>query len=270
MITEAYEKLNRVKALVLYPIMLDFIAFLLGIAIVDFPSTSTFTLQFSLNPGLPSINHVIEQNVMVNNGLYFSSDPDAFPMAMLFTSIFFLLIGAFIQAGFIGLLYHAIFTQGRISFQTFLKYGSRFWSRLLLVEVIVIVVMIVGGLFTIPFGLYGIVAFLLALFILRILFIYWEFTIIVEDISVIHALKRSWQYFRNRVPETMNVIVTILLLNLLVSFLVNSIWNIVTFVLAIFVYGYLATGLQVTLMMTLQMIMINSTTPEEKENHIVD
>jgi hypothetical protein len=256
MITEAYEKLSRVKALALYPIVLDLAAFLIGLAIIGFAGTSKFTFKFSLNPGLPSISDVIDQNMMAN-GLLISTNSASLPMAMVLAFIVFWVIGAFVQAGFIGLLYEVTFVGESISYSDFIMYGKKYWVRFLLLELIVMAFLIVGALVSIPFSIFGVLLFLVVFFVLRILYIYWEFTLVAEDCSVGEAFTRSRKNFRSRIPETTNVIISLLLLNLLFGFLVNSMWNPVIFLVAILAYGYLATGLQISLMMSLREITLS-------------
>lgn len=256
MITEAYEKLSRVKGLAMYPIFFDLFAFLIGLAIVGFQGTSKFTLKFSVNPGLPSINNVVDQTIMAN-GLNFSTDGTSISLMMILAFVVFLVFGAFVQGGFIGLLHQVVFVGESVSFQEFMNFGKKYWLRFLGLQVIVLVFLLLGGLFAILMGFFGVVLFLVVFLVLRILYIYWEFTVVAENCSVGEAFTKSREFFANRVSETSSVILSIFLLNLLFGILVNSMWNPIVFFIAILAYGYLASGLQMALMMTLRKIIGN-------------
>lgn len=256
MITEAYEKLSRVKGLAMYPIFFDLTAFIIGLAIVGFHGTSKFTLKFSLNTGLPSISNVVDQSLMAN-GMIFSTNGAAIPAVMILAFIVFLPLGSFIQGGFIGLLYNLVFVSETVSFREFMNYGKKYWLRFLILQLIIMAVLILGILLAIVLSIIGALLFLIGFFILRIHYIYWEFTIVVEDLSVREAFIKSREYFTNRVSDTVSIILSIIGLNLLFGILVNSMWNPVVFFISILAYGYLASGLQIALMMSLQQISIN-------------
>ncbi|MBO8171622.1 MAG: hypothetical protein H0Z33_07020 [Bacillaceae bacterium] len=254
MISEGFSKLRDHLSLVLYPILFDLLAFVVGIAVSGFPGQSKMTFKFSLNVGLPSISHVLDQNVMAN-GFSISTDGSAVPMLLILLFIIFFIIGAYLQAGFIGLLHEA--AKGReTSLDRFMRYAGQYWLTYLGINIIIFLFMIVvGGLLILTLSIAGVMIFLILFLVLRILYIYWEFTVITDEVGLAEAFTRSRAYFRNRTPDTVTVIVAIIGINFLFGLVVNALWNPFVLFLAILGYGYIATGMQLSLMLTLHQIL---------------
>lgn len=250
MISQAFSILGRNKSLAMYPIVLDLISFLVGIGVTGFHGESKITLKLALDVGLPSISSLLDRQLMVN-GVHFSLQDPSLPMILVLLFVVFLCIGVFLQGGFIGLLYEA--GRGmRISSDMFLTYAKKFWLRFLALELLVFFFMsFAGGLLILGLGMLGALLFMIFFLVVRILYLYWEFTIVVEDCGIGEAFTRSREHFRNRVPETTSVIISIIGMNAAFALVVNALWNPLVFIVTLVVYGYVATGLQMALMLTL-------------------
>lgn len=253
MVAQSFSLLSKNKSLVLYPIVFDFVALLVGIAVAGFSGGSKITFKLTLNVGLPSISSVVDQTVMAN-GVNFSINNPSIPLVMILIFLVFLIIQSFLQAGYIGLL-HEVVQEREVPFDCFLDYGKRFWLRFLGIQLIVTGIMFVAGMLLVfTLKIVGVILLMILFLVFRVLYIYWEFTVVVDDCTIGEAFTRSRDYFRNRVPETTNIILLIVVINALFAFLVNSLWNPVAFSLNIVAYGFVASGLQIVLMATLHKI----------------
>jgi hypothetical protein len=248
MLNRAFSTLNRNLGLILIPIFMDLASFLLGLMTIGFWGESKVHLKLALDVGLPSIATVLEQNVLASGFSFnFGDGVGAWGFAFLLFLLFFVL-GAYCEAGFIGLLYQAVAKDAPSTLDTFLYYGNRFWLRFLGLNLLVFLVTIVGGLMAMLLFVFGVIAFLVIFLILRIKYIYWEFTIVSEDMGVLEAFNRSKMHYNNRSPEMAIIIIKILVANFIAALIVNFLWSPVMIFIAIPIYSYVATGLQLALM----------------------
>lgn len=249
MIGKAFDRLRRSTSLVAYPVVLDLLALMLGVAFGGFHGHSRFTLKFSLGVGLPSVSNLLDQNVMAN-GVNLSFGGAALPGAMVLLGLAFLLLTAYVQGGFIGLLHEAA-RDRPVSFGLFQEYAGALWLRFLGINLLVgLFVLAVGGI-SLVLGPVGIVLFLILYLTLRVLYVYWEFTVVVERCGIGEAWGQARAFFRNRTADTATVILTILASNFAFALVLNGLWSPPVMVLGIIAYGYVATGLQLALMLTL-------------------
>ena len=97
----------------------------------------------------------------------------------------------------------------------------------------------------------GLIAFMVIFMVLRIAYIYWECTIVADDVGVIEAFSRSKSYFNNRSPELSSIILGILVFNFFFALVVNFLWHPLAVIVLIPIYCYVASGMQLALMMSL-------------------
>ncbi len=259
MISKGFERLNQHLSLAAYSIVTDLIGFFFSLGLTGFPGESKFTLKFAIETGLPSIASVIDQKYATGglNLQLIGNDAGTTTSFIFLTFIFFLIVGSWIEAGFIGLL-HEVVQNNRVSFHQFLEYGRRFFLRMLGLEIFIILFMIITtAILLLILNFVGAILMIVLFIILRILYIYWEFTVVVEDLGVWEAFTRCREHFRNREEHTVQVIIAILFTGMVFGLVVNGLWHPVVLFLAIFGYGYIATGLQVALMFTLHQILYN-------------
>ena len=250
MIFNAFERLPKALLIFLLPAVLDLAAFVIGTLFFGFHGNSKIAFKLHLDVGIPSVSSLADQQnaVLVN-----AFGPNVFHASafVLFWAIVFFLIHAFFQGGYIGLLKDC--ALGRtVTFQRFLEYGGRFFGRFILLEILVLAVTALAMfLLTGILRFLGMLIFLVLFFILRILFIYWEFTVVSDDLSVCEAFVRSRKYFQSRSNTVFAIIGTMLLNNAIFAFLVNAFWNPVPYVLFLLLYDYVASGIQLSLMLSL-------------------
>ncbi|UCZ53696.1 hypothetical protein LGQ02_02605 [Bacillus shivajii] len=248
MIYKGFKTLTEYTSIALYPIMIDFLSFMIAFIVYGFHYHSTISFKFSINPGLPSISDLLENpNVIhsVNFSLDGANSLGSFSLLIIFMFIFL----AFIEGGFIGLLHKGARGEDA-NFHIFLRYGKKHWLDFIVVLIIQLALLFVLFIMMVPFMIPGIFFGMFLLFVLRILFIFWEFTIVTDELRPIDALKKSRFYFKTRIPETFGVIFSILIFNLISGLIINQMSSPIFYMIFIIMYGYVATGFQFALMHT--------------------
>jgi len=249
LIKRAFSALARNYHLVLVPVAMDIVAFFLGLMTIGFWGESKFSFKLTLTVGVPSIGDVLDQNFMAG-GFTFNTDTGfAGPALLIF--VLFLIIGAFVEGGFLGLLYELAGKGESPTLKMFAGYGQRFWGRFIGLRLLMLLVMTAGMFAAVLLNIIGVLAYLVGFIVLRILYIYWEFTIVAEDNGVLDAFHNSRRHFDNRSPELSGIILTIFFANFLAGLIFNMLWTPVFIFAGIFIYGYVATGLQLALMFSL-------------------
>jgi len=262
MINRAFTALGKNISLVIVPVIMDLASLFLGLVTAGFVGESSVEFKFTLNVGVPSIANVLEQKSMAG-GLDFNlaGGSGSEGIALLLFLVFFI-AGAFVEAGFIGQVYELAKTKSP-SVQSFLDYANRFWLRFLGLRLLILAVSFFGAFFSILFGFIGFLTFLILFTVLRIQYIYWEFTLLSEDLALMEALRLSRQHYNNRTPELAGVLVAILVVNFLASLVFNMLWTPMVIFIGIFIYNYLATALQLALMLSKPGLTDSSIQPRE-------
>lgn len=242
MVNRAFGALGRNPGLVIIPVVMDLLSFVLGLALIGYYGEPRVTLKLALDIGLPSISTVLENTVMAG-GFY----PDLGGAALLLFVLFFVL-RAFVEAGFFGLVVQLAKLDEPPTMQNFMDYAQRFWLRFLVLNLLVFGVVLAGILLTAVLWFIGLLASIIGFIVLRVLYIYWELTLVSEDLGVVEAFSRSRQHFDNRTPELTQVIIAMLAVNLVAGLFLNLLMHPVVTFLGIFIYNYAATGMILALM----------------------
>ncbi len=135
LLIQAFRQLNRHLVLVLYPLVFDLIALLIGWSLIGFYGEAQLSLRLILEMGFPSVSHILNTPLLVNTTEFFN----AFERTTLLTLLIVLgmvLVGAFMQGGYIGSLYRLV-ADGTLRFADFLQYGKRNWLRFIFLLIIV-------------------------------------------------------------------------------------------------------------------------------------
>jgi hypothetical protein len=254
MISNAFSRLANNKLLIVFPIAFDLLALMYSLLFSGFYGESKFSIKFTIDVGMPSIASIIDQQVNFNfmvNGVNFHPSMIEPSLQLILLLIIGLLITAFLQAGYIGLLKDVALGK-TLSFNNFMNYGKKFWISYVIVVSLWIAALVVSFfLLVIPLQSFGMLIFIVLLFTFRILFIYWEFTIIVDNVSVFEGLQKCRVYFTNRTNNLFPILFATLAFNFLLGIFVNAFWNPFILIFFIFIYGYAASGFQIALMLSL-------------------
>lgn len=249
MLFEAFRKLAKYQLLVVIPVVVDGLSVLFGTAMHGFNGTPHFTLKLALQMGLPSISAVTEQRFMPGSVQIVGDGYNATSVfGVLFYFALVLVVQAFLQGGYIGLLHEAA-NRRRLSMKLFAAYGRRFFGRFLLLDILVLAFLfMLGGLAAAMLKMPGIILFTIIFLLLRVLFLFLEFTLVVDDCSIAEAFSRSRNAFRHRTSDTMPLVVITILVNFVAGFLVNALWLPFLFLVLLIMYDIVSAGLQVAFM----------------------
>ncbi|WP_096186819.1 hypothetical protein [Evansella halocellulosilytica] len=249
MISKGFKTLQTYTSVAMYPIILDISFFIFTLIVAGYRHISTASFQFSIHPGLPSISNILEDRTIIHP-LRFDIGEEGMAGIIIIAFIASILLLAFVEGGFIALLNQTILDDTEVEFHTFITYGKKHWKDFIIVLFIQIILVLCMFFITIIFNFIGFFISIILAIVLRILFIFWEYTIVSENIRPTEALSKSREYFKHRVPDTSFVIVAIICFNLAFGFIVNLIPHPIFFLMFIVLYGYLATGFQFSLMHT--------------------
>jgi small-conductance mechanosensitive channel len=247
---DAFGKLSKFPLLAVIPVVVDGLSLMLGVAMHGFHGNPHFTLKLTLQMGLPSISAVTEQGFMPGSvqiagvgGINTSG-----VIGILFYLALILVVQSFLQGGYVGLLHEA--THGRrLSLERFAAYGRHFLWRFLLLDILVLAFLFVlGGLATAILRMPGVIVFMLIFLLLRVLFLFLEFTLVADDCSISEAFSRSRDAFRRRTPDTIPLVGAALVINVVAGLLVNALWLPFFFLVLLLVYDIVGSGLQLAFM----------------------
>lgn len=248
MIREAFSLLHGNRKLMLYPILVDIVSIGLFLMTTGFSGQSKISFKISLAVGLPSVNHLIDQPGFGTNIHFFSG------LSTVVVLIVILVFRAFFQGGYIGLLKRLIVDRNSVSTEGFFDYATRFWKYFVQVELFWLLIVLLGLPFVLLLNFVGALLFLVVILWIRILHIYWEFTIVLDDLSPADAFRRCREYFRLRTARTGEVIWVMIVVNFVFALLLNGMWSFPVLLGFIFLNGYVATALQIALMDSLDRI----------------
>lgn len=241
--------MNKHFTIVIYPIIFDLLSIILSLYIVGFYGKEIVSIRLILEMGLPSVSHLSNTPLFMNQ-MEFLNIPGV-PSYSWVIVIAMIVLSAFLQGGYIYHLYRI--TNGRqMYFSDFLKEGKRHWLQFIILEMILYFGKIaITGFLVIFFGIIGVFAALVFFVFLRIIFIYLEFTIVVDRIHIVKALKRSREYVKKSLPKTLWIVLFMYVLSGGISLLLHLYWQLATIIILVFVYGYVMSVIQVAFMSVL-------------------
>ena len=240
-------KLHRNAIIFIYPIVYDLLALSLGLYLMGFNGQTMFSSKLILEMGFPSVSHISNIPLLANQVYFFNGPVDI----TVFTGIVvvsLIVIGAFLQGGYIHSLY-AIGKNGKYSSVEFVKYGKKNWLQFILLGVIMYFLKIsLTAFLVIFFSTIGGFVALIALLVLRIVFIYLEFTIVLDKLPIPEALKKSRHYFAKSFLPTSITVVIMYIISLSLSIILHKIWSPIFVIAMILFYAYIMTLIQMVFM----------------------
>lgn len=247
-IFKSFGQIKRNWIVLLYPILVDVVSLIAGLSAVGFSGQSGWSLRLILEMGIPSVGHLLNTPLFANR-TELLSHPAGLPSFFWIVVLLLLLATAFAQGGYIGSLLQI--AQGeRTGFSRFLAYGRAYFLRFFMFYALFFFAKIaLTALLAILFGYVGVFTAFLTFFILRIAYIYVEFTIVADRANLGEAFKTSWGYLKSSLPETALVAAAMFLFSGAVSLLLHLYWNLGVIVLGILVYAYVMSCIQLALML---------------------
>lgn len=247
---ETFKKFKENIIIVIYPIIFDLIALFVSLSVLGFYGESMLSSRLILEMGLPSVSQISNIPFFINNIDFFNVQVEL-PNHTILIVLAFLIVGAFIQGSYIGHL-QAIATDQEYNFSKFKSIGRRNWIQFIILELMVFFGKVLVATIFISFyeAIGGFIA-LAIFFVLRILFIYLEMTMVVDRLGVAQAFSKSRLYFKKSILTTIALIFTLYLVSSGASLVLHWFWSEATLIISIIIYALIMSFIQLTFMMTL-------------------
>lgn len=247
---EAFRKVNRHYLLVLYPIIFDLISLAISWSIVGFYGKAMVSIRLMLEMGFPSLSHLSNIPLFINS-IDFLNIPLATPSNIWIVVVLMIMIGTFMQGGYISYLY-SIVSSKTFHLSHFLSEGKRNWIQFIFLEIILFFGKIsVTAFLVLFFGIIGVFASLVFFIVLRVIFIYLEFTMVVDRMSIASAMKRCRSYLKKSLLPTLGIIAVMYAVSGGISLLLHKFWAPFVIIGLVFVYAYIMSVIQIVFMLTL-------------------
>jgi len=231
----------------LYPIILDILALATGIYLVGFIGKPMFSIKLILEMGLPSVSDISNISLFANQATILN-ELDVVYLYVVFIVIILVMLRAFFQGGYIQFLSNII-KEKKFSFKQFIHAGRKYWLQFMLLEIVIYLLKIcLASFLLLFFPLAGSAFTLFFLIGFRIIFIYLEFTIVEDNVSIPAAIKKSRKYYFKSFYPTTTLIIVMYLLTSLLSYLLHHYWSYAMVFSMIFIYAYLMTIIQALFM----------------------
>ncbi|MFD3272373.1 hypothetical protein ACE3MS_19970 [Paenibacillus dendritiformis] len=231
-LTQAFQQLRRNPIIAFVPMLLDLAILALSVAWSGWQLTSQWSYRIVLEMGLPSIMHLYNL-------------PFSWAQLLLIT------VWSFAQGGYVKALATAC-EGGSVDADHMVRNSLAFWVPFLGLNIAMLLAKAaVSSLLIMKFGSIGAGASLLAFAVLRIVFIYLEFTIVTDRIHFDAAFRRSAHYFKQNWPSALAMAVLLLAASGVASLAANWFAAPAAVILIIVLYSLMMSLLQTALMLTL-------------------
>ncbi|GIN74874.1 hypothetical protein J14TS2_53490 [Bacillus sp. J14TS2] len=240
-------EIHRNGIIFVYPIIYDLIALAIGFYFIGFNGQSMFSVKLILEMGFPSVSH-IENIPLFANQLSFFNGPAETTFFSGVAVLILIVIRTFLQGGYIQSL-HTVVEGESYSFSEFIKASKKNWLQFLFLEIILYFLKISLTAFLVIFfpGIGGFAA-LCSLIVLRIIFIYLEFTIVLDKVHIPGALKLSRTYLAKSLVPTMLTIIVMYVICSGLSLFIHIMWSPTIVIGMILMYSYIMTLIQLVFM----------------------
>jgi len=195
-------------------------------------STSNFQIKFTLPGSFPSIEQL---------GITLGPHPapeTGFHLLALVLGVVFLVAATFVRGGYLGCL-NASLTGKPVRWPAFAYYGRYYFLRLMSLTLVILFISFLTGLFALV--IQGPV-FVLVLPVFMVFFIFMDYALVVEDLTVGEALSRGPQVLWSGRGIFVGFIFVSLLLTGSLTWLLNYLGPL-RVLLALILYPWLGTGL---------------------------
>ena len=249
-VIDACKKLNRNIIILLCPILYDVIALTFGVSFVGFYGKDVMSIRMILEMGMPSVSHLSNIPLLMND-IGFLSIPVEIPFSALVVTITVILLGALLRGGYIGCL--AAIAESKIfNFKGLVSIGLRNWIQFIILELILLFGKIgVTAFLALFFGIIGVFASLVIFITLRIIFVYLEFTMVVDRVGITGAIKKSRNYLMQSLFSSLPLVVLMYIVASLLSLFLHRFWSPVVVIIMIAIYAYMMSVIQLLLMKVL-------------------
>ncbi|ADI00365.1 hypothetical protein [Salisediminibacterium selenitireducens] len=254
MFKQGFSQTHRHPRIIAYPLILDWLFLLTALILTDITLTRIWSVELVIGPTLPTVDQLladinsftgIEIEAAIANVGFLSL------LAVLF--LIWMAVSIVTEAGYFYLIWRGV--NGEYTdLQAFLQGGSKFWFRFFLLYLLVFALIlglgIIGAIVIVPFGIAGLILMAIGVLIIRLLFIYLEFTIVAEDTGIFDGIGQSYELFKaSRFSDVFGFIVVMGLTTGALGLSVNLIAEPFFLFLISPIFVYVVTGFMFTLMM---------------------
>ncbi|MDQ8737624.1 hypothetical protein [Paenibacillus sp. LHD-38] len=245
---KAFPRLHRQLRLVIYPIILDAVSFMAGWYMIGFSGESRLSCRVILEMGMPSVTHLLNTPLFANQ-TEFLNIPGKPSFAWIVVALI-MLLSAFAQGGFISALWNMTDSKS-VNFKSFIRDGRKHWIRFIGLYVMIMLAKIaVTSLLVMLFGIAGTLVSLLFFIVMRVQFIYLEFTMVIDRMSIDAALRQSRRYLKQSGLQTITLLPAMFIVSGGLSLIIHWLWMPLAIAAGIVVYAYLMSAIQLAFMIS--------------------
>ncbi|MEC0259763.1 hypothetical protein [Paenibacillus lautus] len=248
---KTFRLLVRNPLIIMYPIILDALSFIIGLMIVGFIGVPSLSIRLILEMGIPSVSYVSNIPQLINQMQFMG---DTVSVRAWILVIFMLLLMAFAQGGYIASLRNVV-EGSPISIGQFMKDGKKYAVRFIFLFMIITAAKTaITTLLAAFLGVIGLFLSLVIFVVLRIIFIYVEYCIVVDQLNVDAAFRQSRRYFQASSFNTSGIIIVMMISSGLISLLLHYLWSPAALIIAIPICAVVMGVIQIAFM---QQLLLN-------------
>ncbi|WP_098742099.1 hypothetical protein [Paenibacillus sp. EZ-K15] len=248
---KTFRLLFKNPLIMMYPIILDALSFIIGLMIVGFIGVPSLSIRLILEMGIPSVSYVSNIPQLINQMQFMG---DAISVRAWIPVIFMLLLMAFAQGGYIASLRNVV-EGSPISIGQFMKDGKTYVVRFIFLFMIITAAKTaITTLLAAFLGVIGLFLSLVIFVVLRVIFIYVEYCIVVNQLNVDAAFRQSRRYFQASSFNTSGIIIVMMISSGVISLLLHYLWSPAAVIIAIPICAVVMGVIQIAFM---QQLLLN-------------
>ncbi|MGG4093528.1 hypothetical protein [Paenibacillus lautus] len=248
---KTFRLLFKNPLIIMYPIILDALSFIIGLIIVGFIGVPSLSIRLILEMGIPSVSYVSNIPQLINQMQFMG---DTISVRAWIPVIFMLLLMAFAQGGYIASLRNVV-EGSPISIGQFMKDGKKYAVRFIFLFMIITAAKTaITTLLAAFLGVIGLFLSLVIFVVLRVIFIYVEYCIVVNQLNVDAAFRQSKRYFQASSFNTSGIIIVMMISSGVISLLLHYLWSPAAVIIAIPICAVVMGVIQIAFM---QQLLLN-------------
>ncbi|MFE0556552.1 hypothetical protein ACFW1P_11585 [Paenibacillus sp. NPDC058910] len=248
---KTFRLLFKNPLIIMYPIILDALSFIIGLIIVGFIGVPSLSIRLILEMGIPSVSYVSNIPQLINQMQFMG---DTISVRAWIPVLFMLLLMAFAQGGYIASLRNVV-EGSPISIGQFMKDGKKYAVRFIFLFMIITAAKTaITTLLAAFLGVIGLFLSLVIFVVLRVIFIYVEYCIVVNQLNVDAAFRQSRRYFQASSFNTSGIIIVMMISSGVISLLLHYLWSPAAVIIAIPICAVVMGVIQIAFM---QQLLLN-------------
>lgn len=253
MFKQGFSNMHDHLRILAYPLILDWLFLLTALTVTGMTLTRTWSVELVVGPTLPTVDQLMaDANSLLGVEVEAAMANPGFFSILIVLFLIWMAVSIFMEAGYFYLIWRGANDEST-DLQTFLQGGKTFWFRFFLLYLLIFALILglglIGAIVIVPFGIVGLILMALGVLVVRLLFIYLEFTIIAEDTGIFDGIGQSYELFKaSRFSELIGFTVVMALTTGALGLSVNVVAEPYFLFLTAPVFVYVVTGFMFTLM----------------------